>query len=174
MKAILTVSEDPLLKCPFCDYESEENYQRPEEEGMVQHPMLWCEECGARSVLDLDLSKEMSEGEHQIDLCKILKVVNGELCYFVVNREVTQDQIIEFIDSAYDDSELFLKAPKVYINDVNDVDFKVGLECNTYNVDEPVTPYPKFFDIDHDEDSYIFLECQRPNGEILKTCYWGY
>jgi len=176
MKAILTVPENSeenygeyLLKCPFCNYESEENFQQEE----CSHPMLWCEECAACSVLELKKDEKLSEGEHKISLCKILKVVNHELCYFVPTQDVSQTDIRIFIENGYDGLG-FKDSTKTYINNAEDVNFNIGLECGTYNVEEPKIPYPKFFSTDHDEDSFMFLECQNSKGETFKVTYWGY
>lgn len=170
MKAILTISDekDYLLKCPFCEYESEENLQLPGEDSYVKHSMLWCEECGARSILDNP--NVVDEGEREVELCKILKVINHELCYFIPKREITQDIIREFIENGYDDSTNFSNASKVYIDHEDDVDFSIGLECLSYNVIEPSIKYPKYFEMD-DDDSYIFLECQNSAGTVFRTCY---
>ena len=62
MKAIVAfrgddVSDEPIGVCPFCHAFEKRNVQI---EDYVERPMLWCDGCGARSVLDLPLEFEVA------------------------------------------------------------------------------------------------------------------
>ncbi len=52
------------------------------------------------------------------------------------------------------------------------IDFGISMQCNSYDVEVPLVPYPNNFDLRHD-GIYIYLQCVDSKGERFTTCYWG-
>lgn len=97
---------DLRITCPFCDHKEYNDVQW--DDYVEKKPMLWCEGCGARSVLDMspddvrriyDLPEEEFERfTLEAPLCFIERVSNMQLCrYTKESPPLPQESVREFV-----------------------------------------------------------------------------
>ena len=183
-----------MLICPWCKRGEDRNFQIAD---YVDKPMLWCDSCGARSVLDLDLefSKEdvirvdevppefdisprdtADYGFYLTNLLWIEKVMPRGLDSYKPTRKLNKDDIIRFIECSYDDKiaqELGLENESC--EDEDDIALRtinLGIKCQSFDVTRPRFPYPLMFDLSHDGGN-ICVQCIDKNKEVITVCYSG-
>lgn len=192
--------------CPFCrsTYEKVSNftYANLQYDDYVKEPMLWCESCGARSFLDIDLdvftdlvensdSKNINN-KYYVPLTsdihmykfhlKKVKCVRPNNFDYTSNIKLSDQQVRELCElNCYKYKQLSEEIIKKYnlcqIEGDNDDEYdeklmNIALLCDSYNVMKPVVPYPKSANFSHDG---VYLRCQVEDeeGNIKNTCFWG-
>lgn len=215
------------ITCPFCNYKECNDVQW--DDYVEKKPMLWCEGCGARSVLDMSLDdvrdigdlpeEEFERFTLEVPLCFIERVSNMQLCTYTRKGfpPLPQENVREFVekvsvetlrkkcpshdyDGLHDDckegrcevcNEMLKYSCNIGFNVYGEgnvegedecefrggeksdlIDFGISMECNSYDVETPLVPYPKNFDLRHD-GIYVYLQCVDGKGERFTTCYWG-
>ena len=189
--------EGDSIICPWCKCCDWESFYISD---YVEKPMIWCNNCPAYAVLDLDLefskkdvipvekvpfefnfmnyscySDDIKDYDiYEIDLLWIDKVVSQGLDNYKPTHELTQDEIRKFIESSYDKDLAQELSLEIYESDEaeKDVAEKLGINCLSYNIKEPRFPYPDKFDMRHD-GIHMHLQCIDKNGKVITVCYWG-
>ena len=137
--------------------------------------------------------------KYKVELFLVTKCVNAELCYFRVKRgdasslqrnasapstqlppalpqlPPTQEDVRRFIEGGYDNEDKFgIEKIETHLHefDEDDVDFSLGIECNSYNIEAPAVKYPRFFTMDI-SGSRVYVEYVNADGKLARTCYWG-
>jgi hypothetical protein len=116
-----------------------------------------------------------------VELLIVKKVVNDKLakCYYKKNK--SQKSINKNYNNSSDlDSDNSSDSDNSNVSDIFNHNslwkcekfFNIGFECNSYNVNNPLIPYPDDFDISHD-GKYIYCQCIDKNNKIIYCCYWG-
>jgi len=118
---------------------------------------------------DVDENYRAHEGNqyliYKVELAKIEKVINYQLSQIRATDTLSQDQLRQLIDSYSDDSD-------EDENEDRQIDFKYGLDVNSYNVKDPIISYPKNLDLRHDGID-IYLDCTTSKGKPFQCRYWG-
>lgn len=128
--------------------------------------------------------------KYKVELFFVTKCVNAELCYFRVKRgdakssqspqlppqlPPTQEDVRRFVEGGYDNEEKFgIEKIETHLHefDEDDVDFNLGIDCNSYNIEAPAVKYPRFFTMDI-SGSRVYVEYVNSSGKLARTCYWG-
>lgn len=187
---------DFFLKCPFCDQlPCDDSFQC---ESYSDRPMLWCDNCGARSFLSVTedeinaiekldktslktISKEVKiygsrntekkrVVEFEYDLLFVNKIINYELLRFKIEKDIPEKKVRKFVESNYNKSlaQKYGIREDEECGDVQSNNFKLSVTCNSYNTEEPSVSYPKNFPLDHDG---VHVYCLCSNN--IKCSYWG-
>lgn len=155
-----------------------------------------CDDSSLDAFDDVDTTKR-----YKVELFFVTKCVNAELCYFRVRCKApweikkgdasslqrnassqlppqlppTQEDVRRFIEGGYDNEEQFgIEKIETHLHefDEDDVDFGLGIECNSYNIEAPAVKYPRFFTMDI-LGSRVYVEYVNASGKLARTCYWG-
>lgn len=163
----------PMVRCPFCSNISEYDLQY---EDYVTLPMLWCTECGARSVLDCDIHMETPTGP--VDLLYIERVKCNEMTPFICDQPVPDADVIRLFESNFSPEVaaqlgITTRNPESEGSPEYDYNsFHVSLPCMSYNAEAPIVPYPAGFSLDHD-GVVVELLCRDRHGRQIMMHYWG-
>lgn len=94
---ILSIKEDSLICiCPSCNNVGKEEDGQPQVGDYVTHPMIWCDKCGARFVVD----DHLSDG----DTIKN-SVLNDNDFEWTEQRLKLKDKIMKYVEENYDNIE---------------------------------------------------------------------
>lgn len=191
--------EHETFICPFCKRMGFDENVNVQCDDYVKEPMLWCDSCGARSFLDVDLNlffdiidsksidneyySPLENGVHayKFHLKKVKKVLPNNFDY-TSNVQLTDQQVRELCElNYYNYKQLTQETIKKYdLREIKEDNYEeydeklmnVALTCDSYNVMKPTIPYPKSARFNHDG---IYLRCKVENkeGNIKNTCFWG-
>jgi hypothetical protein len=116
---------------------------------------------------------------YRAKLLFILGVVNSTLSMYRSTKQLSQEEIRDFVDSGYSKEKrrelgLLEQEPDdgSYDADVDSVDMTLAIDCNSYNALEPKIPYPNNYDLNHD-GIFVYLTCKNEDGVISHIKYWG-
>lgn len=166
----------------------------------VKEPMLWCTSCGARAFLDIDLKEfdnfidnPKSIGNNCVPLTsdinaykfplKKVRLVRPNNFDYTSNVRLSDQQVRELCELNYFEYErLSEEVIKKYdlrrITEDEDEDennrqhMNLALTCDSYDVMNPLVPYPKNADFSHD-GVYLHCEVEDKEGKVKTTCFWG-
>lgn len=192
------VGEADEIECPFCHsiLLLDEDQQLIVYSDYVDHPMVWCDECGARAFLDLrvwsrlcpnwDDRREVSHFANtdirEIPLLYIKRVVGSNMFCFHSEVPLTRAQMDELMDDYHLDdpddpvdirkNDEIVKKFNLRVEDKTRENMNVSFEVNSFNVMQPNVPYHPKMSTAHD-GVYIWCLVTMPDGtdKILK--YWG-
>jgi hypothetical protein len=180
--------------CPFCNRESEE-MESIQTQDYVEWPMLWCDHCGARGVLDpasmrkFDAAQEQLKGDEtctvEIPLLFIERMSDYRMCDLASARALSPEEMVT-LTKAYDSEERcfdpeVLKVlqctprPDGYHDDdeaLKRTVMNVSVPVNSYNVIAPAVAHTADVHYDHDGVE-VFLQVVDLAGARHMIKYWG-
>lgn len=205
----LSDDEDKTFICPFCRCtgskgkcfvcNNSSDYENLQYDDYVNEPMLWCDSCGARAFLDVDLDafadlledSENTDNKYYVHLTsdihaykfplkKVKRVRPSNLDY--TSRVQLSDsqarKLLELNCFKYEQlSEEVIKKYDLYkIKEYGELEDKnvmnIALRCDSYDVMTPLIPYPENSEFDHD-GIYLHCEVEDSTGKIENTYFWG-
>ncbi len=112
---------------------------------------------------------------YRVKFAKISKVMDCRLDEYKSATVVDQNELCEFIESNYDPTlmaKFGYERSNIIQNESIITDFNIGLNVGSYDVEDPLIPYPNNFSPDHD-GIVVHLECIDSNGKIFYSYYSG-
>ncbi len=100
----------------------------------------------------------------KIDLLKVKRILNEDLFKYHSDKKLSQEDVKRIIESDFD-GNIIAKLKLTENKEIEDkkIDkklFNISLECNSYNINQPVNPYPENFDLSYD-GRVIYIEVEH-------------
>lgn len=187
-------------ECPFCHHRGE--YETIQWEDYVEYPMLWCDKCGARAVLDPKSYHEFNNAENEppdcveIPLLFIERAVDSAMAMVKSTVPLTEEQMVLLTHSGGEAYHKYDKKVRAQLGltkrkdeDFDDMIrydhtdekpdnafrrelFNVSVAINSYNAEKPSKPHTAKVSLDHD-GIYVFLQVVELDGTKSMIVYWG-